>query len=68
MGRWLILPNSRNVILGEVRFSIDFRHSKEAEVDRLEAEFSSEAKSIARNCGVSLDSLACLESRRSPLT
>ncbi|MBV8092771.1 MAG: Zn-dependent hydrolase [Acetobacteraceae bacterium] len=57
VGQMLVLPNSRNVIPGEVRFSIDFRHFKQAEVDRLEAEFSSDAKSIARNCGVSLDLL-----------
>lgn len=32
-------PNSRNVIPGEVFFTVDFRHPDEAELDRMEAEF-----------------------------
>jgi N-carbamoyl-L-amino-acid hydrolase len=53
----LVLPSSRNVVPGEVHFSVEFRHPENAEVDRLDAEFSREAVRIARNCGVSLDLL-----------
>ena len=46
---------SRNVIPGEVRFSVEFRHPSEAEVDRLDAQFPREAQFIARDCGVKLE-------------
>jgi N-carbamoyl-L-amino-acid hydrolase len=48
-------PNSRNVIPGEVRFSVEFRHPLDAEVDRLDAQFPREAGFIARDCGVKLE-------------
>lgn len=34
-----VRPNSRNVVPGEVFFTVDFRHPDEAELDRMEAEF-----------------------------
>jgi N-carbamoyl-L-amino-acid hydrolase len=49
-----VLPNSRNVIPGEVRFSVEFRHPETAEIDRLDAEFLREAASIAESAGVTL--------------
>ena len=55
VGQLLVSPNSRNVIPGEVRFSVEFRHPDEAEIDRLEAQFPREAGFIARDCGVKLD-------------
>jgi len=55
VGQLLVSPNSRNVIPGEVRFSVEFRHPDEAEVDRLEAQFPREAQFIARDCGVKLE-------------
>ncbi len=55
VGQMLVFPNSRNVIPGEVRFSAEFRHPEEAELDRIEAQFPREAGFIARDCGVSLD-------------
>jgi beta-ureidopropionase / N-carbamoyl-L-amino-acid hydrolase len=55
VGHLLVSPNSRNVIPGEVRFSVEFRHPGDAELDRLDAEFSREAGVIARDCGVKLD-------------
>ncbi|MEO8714200.1 MAG: Zn-dependent hydrolase [Acetobacteraceae bacterium] len=55
VGQLLVFPNSRNVIPGEVRFSVEFRHPEEAEIDRLEAQFPREAGFIARDCGVRLD-------------
>jgi N-carbamoyl-L-amino-acid hydrolase len=54
VGQLLVSPNSRNVIPGEVRFSVEFRHPDPAEIDRLDAQFPREAQFIARDCGVSL--------------
>jgi len=55
VGQLHVLPNSRNVIPGEVRFSVEFRHPTDAEVDRLDAQFPREAGFIARDCGVKLE-------------
>ena len=55
VGRLNVAPNSCNVIPGEVRFSVEFRHPDEAEVERLAAEFPREAGEIARTCGVALE-------------
>lgn len=37
VGRFLVLPGSTNVIPGEVRFSVEFRHPDTAEIARLDA-------------------------------
>ncbi len=55
VGQLFVSPNSRNVIPGEVRFSVEFRHPDEAEIDRLDAQFPREAGFIARDTGVSLE-------------
>jgi beta-ureidopropionase / N-carbamoyl-L-amino-acid hydrolase len=55
VGQLLVSPNSRNVVPGEVRFSVEFRHPSDAEVDRLDAQFPREAGFIARDCGVRLE-------------
>ncbi len=55
VGELHVSPNSRNVIPGEVRFSVEFRHPSAAEVDRLAVQFPREAGFIARDCGVRLD-------------
>lgn len=54
VGQLVVLPNSRNVVPGEVRFSVEFRHPDEAEIERLAAQFPREAGFIARDCGVEL--------------
>ena len=54
VGQLVVLPNSRNVVPGEVRFSVEFRHPSDAEVDRLDAEFPPAAEAIARDCDVAL--------------
>lgn len=54
VGQLSVVPNSRNVIPGEVRFSVEFRHFDEHEVERLDEEFSREAAAIADSHGVSL--------------
>ena len=55
VGEMHVCPNSRNVIPGEVRFSVEFRHPEEAELDRIEAQFPREAGFVARDCGVRLE-------------
>jgi beta-ureidopropionase / N-carbamoyl-L-amino-acid hydrolase len=55
VGQLIVSPNSRNVIPGEVRFSVEFRHPDEAELDRIEAQFPREVGFIARDSGVSVD-------------
>ncbi len=55
VGQLLVSPNSRNVIPGEVRFSVEFRHPDDAELDRLDAQFPREAGFLARDCGVRLE-------------
>ncbi len=54
VGQLVVVPNSRNVVPGEVRFSVEFRHPSDAEVDRLDAQFPREAGFIARDCGVTV--------------
>jgi len=52
VGQLLVAPNSRNVIPGEVRFSVEFRHPEDLVVDDLDATFSREAAAIAKAMGV----------------
>ena len=54
VGRLVVLPNSSNVIPGEVRFSVEFRHPDTTEMERLAAQFPREAGFIARDCGIEL--------------
>ncbi|TCZ57809.1 Zn-dependent hydrolase [Roseicella aquatilis] len=54
VGQLHVLPNSRNVVPGEVRFSVEFRHPDFAEIERLAAQFPREAGFIARDCGTPL--------------
>jgi N-carbamoyl-L-amino-acid hydrolase len=55
VGQLLVTPNSRNVVPGEVRFSVEFRHPDDAEVDVLDREFAPAAQAIADACGVRLE-------------
>ena len=55
VGQLLVSPNSRNVIPGEVRFSVEFRHPDAGEVDKLDAAFPQEAAALAQACGVRLE-------------
>jgi N-carbamoyl-L-amino-acid hydrolase len=54
VGQLVVVPNSRNVVPGEVRFSVEFRHPDGAELERLAAQFPREAGFIARDCGIEL--------------
>ena len=55
VGQLLVSPNSRNVVPGEVRFSVEFRHPSDAEVDALDSEFRPAAQAIADAGGIGLD-------------
>ncbi len=55
VGQLLVSPNSRNVIPGEVRFSVEFRHPDTAEVEKLDASFPAQAAAVAQESGVTLD-------------
>ncbi len=54
VGEVHVSPNSRNVIPGEVRFSAEFRHPDDAELDRLDAQFPREVSFIARDSNVTV--------------
>ncbi len=54
VGELAVLPNSRNVVPGEVRFSAEFRHPDDAEIARLAEEFPQQATEIAENCAIDL--------------
>jgi N-carbamoyl-L-amino-acid hydrolase len=49
---WLqVAPNSRNVVPGETRFSVEFRHPDFAEVQAMAAEFEAEAAALVAGTG-----------------
>jgi N-carbamoyl-L-amino-acid hydrolase len=52
VGQLHVAPNSRNVVPGEVRFSVEFRHPDGAEITRIAEEFPREAAAIAASCGI----------------
>ena len=49
-----VLPNSRNVVPGEVRFSVEFRHPRTEEIERLAASFPAEAGALVAETGCRL--------------
>jgi len=53
-------PNSRNVIAGEVRFSVDLRHADDSRLDQMEQELRSACDRLAASdrCTVSIASVA----------
>jgi N-carbamoyl-L-amino-acid hydrolase len=55
VGQLTVSPNSRNVIPGEVRFSVEFRHPNPDEVAILAEQFSTRARALALASGVVLD-------------
>eukprot|EP00300_Choanocystis_sp_HF-7_P039842 c6187_g1_i1.p1 GENE.c6187_g1_i1~~c6187_g1_i1.p1 ORF type:complete len:365 (-),score=0.08 c6187_g1_i1:74-1072(-) len=48
VGQLNVIPNSRNVIPSEVRFSVDFRHYDTAELERMKQEFMSKVEGLAK--------------------
>lgn len=47
-------PNSRNVVPGQVRLSVDFRHSTSAGLDAMESELKKACASIADRAGLAM--------------
>jgi N-carbamoyl-L-amino-acid hydrolase len=53
---WLSIPQaSRNVVPGEVRFSVEFRHPDDAQIQGLAASFPAQAKALVEAQGCRLD-------------
>ena len=48
-------PNSRNVVPGEVFFTVDLRHPDEKVLDRMEAEYQAALPKIAAELGLELE-------------
>ncbi|ONG58742.1 Zn-dependent hydrolase [Pseudoroseomonas deserti] len=55
VGQLHVLPNSRNVIPGEVRFSIEFRHPDNAVIEHLAGSFPAEAAALVATNGCALE-------------
>jgi N-carbamoyl-L-amino-acid hydrolase len=55
VGRLQVFPNSCNVVPGEVRFSVEFRHPSGDEIEVLAAEFPAQAQAIAEELGLVLE-------------
>ena len=55
VGYLQVQPNSRNVVPGEVRFSVDLRHAEKAGLDAMEAELRSVCAEAAKRCGVEIN-------------
>jgi N-carbamoyl-L-amino-acid hydrolase len=50
-----VLPASRNVVPGEVRFSVEFRHPSDAEIQGLAESFPEEARKLVEASGCKLE-------------
>ncbi len=55
VGRLQVFPNSCNVVPGEVRFSIEFRHPDSAEIQGIAQAFPAEAKALVAENGCALE-------------
>jgi len=55
VGQLTVLPNSRNVVPGEVRFSVEFRHPRTAEMEAIAASFPAEAAALVAETGCRLE-------------
>ena len=60
VGFMQVKPNSRNVIPGEVRFSVDLRHAEDAQLEKMEAEMRARCAELAQaqNVEVSIERVA----------
>jgi len=60
VGFMRVMPNSRNVIPGEVRFSVDLRHAEDAQLEAMEGELRSRCAELAQanNVSVSIERVA----------
>ncbi|MBP0492768.1 Zn-dependent hydrolase [Pararoseomonas indoligenes] len=55
VGRLQVFPNSCNVVPGDVRFSVEFRHPSGEEIEALAQGFPERARAIADALGLSLE-------------
>jgi len=55
VGMVQVHPNSRNVIPGQVKFSIDLRNASDAECDRMDADIRAAATRLAAETGLDID-------------
>jgi N-carbamoyl-L-amino-acid hydrolase len=55
VGAFQVLPNSRNVIPGQVTLSVDFRHSESAVLETIVAEFRRTLDAIASETGLEIE-------------
>jgi N-carbamoyl-L-amino-acid hydrolase len=53
VGFMQVRPNSRNVVPGEVRFSVDLRHASDDQLDRMEAALREACAQVERGLGLS---------------
>lgn len=60
VGYLQVKPNSRNVIPGEVRFSVDLRHADDGDLERMEQEMRAACDRLARDaqCTANVDRVA----------
>jgi N-carbamoyl-L-amino-acid hydrolase len=50
-----VKPNSRNVVPGEVRFSVDLRHISDAKLDAMEAMLREACTRVGKESGLTFD-------------
>jgi N-carbamoyl-L-amino-acid hydrolase len=55
VGYMQVLPNSRNVVPGEVKFSVEFRHPADAQIHGLGDSFPAEARRLVAETGCTLE-------------
>jgi N-carbamoyl-L-amino-acid hydrolase len=55
VGFMQVLPNSRNVVPGQVKMTVDLRNAKDATLTRMADEMKSKAAAIARECRVAIE-------------
>lgn len=67
VGRLEVVPNTPNVIPGEVRFTLDLRHDRGEELDRFAAGTLERIEAIAARRGLSLKRQAWLETEPTPM-
>jgi N-carbamoyl-L-amino-acid hydrolase len=54
VGQMQVVPNSRNTVPGEIKFTVDLRHPEKAELDALESAVRTAFDDIARQLRVSV--------------
>jgi N-carbamoyl-L-amino-acid hydrolase len=54
VGFMQVLPNSRNVVPGEVKFSVDFRHPDDAGLRKMERELRAASTRVEGECSVAV--------------